>query len=94
MKSNYYYNCGSIPKAGQIRAVNAMKRWMDYRRPIKYAASLDVHHFFDTCKAEVVMAALSRKFKDKRFLALNRLILQSMGDTLAIGFDVSHWYAN
>lgn len=93
-RRNYFYNCGSIPGAGQIRATRAVKRWMASKKLIKYGESLDIHHFFESCKAWVVMKALERIFKDKRFLALHRLVLKSMDDTLAIGFNVSHWYAN
>lgn len=93
-RRNYFYNCGSIPGAGQIRATRAVKRWMAAKKMIKYGESLDIEHFFENCKAEFVMKALSRIFKDKKFLALNRLILSSMGDVLAIGFTVSHWYGN
>lgn len=93
-RRNYFYNCGSIPGAGQIRATRAVKRWMASKKLIKYGESLDVYHFFESCQAWVVMKALERLFKDKRFLALHRLVLKSMGDTLAIGFNVSHWYAN
>ena len=93
-KRNYFYNCGSIPEAGQIRATRAVKRWMAGKKLIKYGESLDVYHFFESCQAWVVMKALERIFKDKKFLALHRTVLRSMGDTLAIGFNVSHWYAN
>lgn len=27
-RKNYYYNCGSIPGAGQIRCVKALKKWL------------------------------------------------------------------
>ena len=93
-RRNYFYNCGSMPGAGQIRAARAVKRWMAGKKLIKYGESLDIHKFFDSCRAWVVMKALERIFKDKRFLALHRMVLKSMGDTLAIGFNVSHWYAN
>lgn len=93
-RRNYFYNCGSIPGAGQIRATRAVKRWMASKKLIKYGESLDIHKFFESCKAWVVMKALERIFKDKRFLKLHRMVLASMDDTLAIGFNVSHWYAN
>lgn len=94
MRRNYFYNCGSIPKAGQTRACRAVRRWMAKKKIVKYAASLDVYHFFENCGTEAVMTALSRIFKDKRFLALHRQVMESMDGTLAIGFNVSHWYAN
>lgn len=93
-RRNYFYNCGSIPNAGQIRATRAVRRWMAGKKLIKYGESLDIQKFFESCRAWVVMEALSRIFKDKKFLRLHRMVLASMGDVLAIGFSVSHWYAN
>lgn len=92
IKRNYYYNCGSIPKAGQSRAVNAVKRWM--KQGYKYCAQFDVRKFYDSCSHDVVIKAINRIFKDKRFIELNKVILDSMGDGLAIGFYPAQWYAN
>ena len=94
VKRNYFYNCGSIPYAGQIRATRAMQRWMRQKKIIKYCQQLDIHHFYETCPHWAVMNALRRIFKDKRFLALHQKILDSMGEGLAIGFYPSQWYAN
>jgi len=94
MRRNYHYNCGSIPGAGQTRAVDAMKKWLGGKKPPKYALALDIAKFYDTCPHETVMAALRRMFKDRRFLVLHEKVLASMGDGLAIGFHPSHWYAN
>lgn len=93
-KRNYYYNCGSIPGAGQMRATRAMKRWMNKKNICKYAEQLDIRHFYETCPHWAVMQALERIFKDKRFLAMHHKILCSMGSGLAIGFYPSQWYAN
>lgn len=93
-KRFYRYSCGSIPGAGQRRAVNAAKRFTKARKGAKYAASCDVYHFYDTCSIETVMACLERVYKDRDLLEVNRKILESMGGTLAIGFFPSPWYAN
>ncbi len=94
---NYYYNCGSIPGAGQMRVTRAIKRWLAKNKIIKYGETLDIQKFFDNCPHWLVMAALERIFKDKKFLALHAKILRHMSDTgvgLAIGFSPSHWYGN
>ena len=96
-KRNYFYNCGSIPDAGQIRVTRAVKRWLAKKKIIKYGETLDIKRFYDNCPHWVVMEALSRIFKDKKFLALHAKILASMSDDgigLAIGFYPSQWYAN
>lgn len=94
MRRNYHYNCGSIPKAGQSRAVDALQGWLREAKATKYAMVLDVAKFYDNCPHETVMAGLRRMFKDRRFLSLHETILESMGPGLAIGFYPSQWYAN
>ena len=95
LSRNYYYNCGSIPKAGQSRAGKALKRW--HKRPYKYALEMDISKFYDNVQHADVMRALRRIIKDERVLALHERILTSMspsGVGLAIGFYPSAWYGN
>lgn len=94
MRRNDWHNCGSIPKAGQTRAVNALRRLMAGHNPPRYALVMDVRKFYDTCPHPTVMVALRGIIKDRRFLALHEQMLKSMGDGLAIGFYPSQWYAN
>lgn len=96
-KRNYYYNCGSIPGAGQTRAANGLKRILKRRKNSKWAAVTDIRKFYDTCRHEVVLTGLRRLFKDERFVDFAKRIMDSMsgsGIGLAIGFPVSHWLAN
>ena len=95
-KRFYYYSCGSVPEAGQRRATEAAKKWMSKtgKSAPKYGASADVYHFYDNCSAETVMKCLRRIYKDEKLLAINKIILDSMGGCLAIGFFPSPWYAN
>lgn len=95
-RRNYYYNCGSIPNAGQSRAVEALKRWTTEIKA-KYAVTADIRKFYDTCPHWVVMRGLRRIFKDKKFLAVAQQMLDNMSDNgvgIAIGHPVSHWLAN
>ena len=95
-RRNYHYNCGSIPGAGQSRAVEALKKWLKDKKN-KYGATMDIRRFYETCPHWVVMKGLNRIFKDKQFLYVAVLILANMSDTgvgLAIGHPSSHWFAN
>lgn len=92
-KRFYFYACGSLPKRGQTFATKAVEKYLRTKRP-KYCALADVKKFYNSVKKEQVMKCLKRVFKDKRFLDLNERILGQMGDGLAIGFTVSHWYAH
>ena len=97
LNRNYFYNCGSIPGAGQRRAVNAMKSWLGGKKKYKYGETLDIRKFYDTCPHATVMKALRRVFKDEKFLKLHEKILASMSENgvgLAIGYYPSQWYAN
>ena len=94
IKRNYFYNCGSIPKAGQNRSIKAVQKWMGKKNGYKYYGKFDIRHFYETCPHWAVMNALKRIFKDKKLLALNEQILESMGNGLAIGFYPAQWYAN
>lgn len=96
-RRNYYYNCGSIPKAGQSRAVNGLKRRLKCRKPPKWAAVTDIRKFYETCPHEAVMSGLRRMFKDEQFTDFAKRMMENMSDTgvgLAIGYPVSHWFAN
>lgn len=97
LKKNYYYNCGSIPGAGQARAINGLKRMMTGRKPPKWAAVTDIRKFYDTCSHEAVLKGLRRIFKDEKFIDFAKQMMDSMSDNgvgLAIGYPVSHWFAN
>ena len=96
-RRNYYFNCGSIPGAGQIRAVKALQKWLGGKKPPKWAGSTDITKFYETCPHSVVMHGLKRLFKDRKFLAFAKQSMTAMSKTgvgLAIGFPVSHWFAN
>ena len=96
-RRNYYYNCGSIPKAGQSRAVEALKMWLRGPKPPKWAGVTDIKKFYETLPHWVVIKGLKRIFKDKEFIDFARVNMQAMNPTgigLSIGYPTSHWYAN
>lgn len=104
-----FYTCGSIKNRGQRRCMDALKGWIK-TKDYKYAAEADVYHFYDNCKAEVVMRLLRKIIKDEAYLHLHELILDQMCGKdveiinesdedydlkgIAIGFSPSHWYGN
>ena len=95
-QKNYYYNCGSIPGAGQTRCTKALKKWLKDPKA-KYGAVLDIRKFYDTCPHDLVRKGLYRIFKDKDFVEFAMSFTASMSDNdigLAIGYPVSHWLAN
>ena len=96
-KRNYYYNCGSIPGAGQTRAVAGMKKSLRKKKSLKWAAITDIRKFYESCPHKAVMDGLRKIFKDESFLRFASLVLENMsgnGVGIAIGYPVSHWFAN
>lgn len=92
-KRFYFYACGSLPNRGQTFAVKALQGYLRKSKP-KYCALADVRKCYKSIKKPQVMQCLRRVFKDEKFLIVNEKILDQMGDGLAIGFTVSHWYAH
>ena len=96
MRRNYYYNCGSIPGAGQTRATEALRRWLR-KKNYKYGMSTDIHHFYESVPHDVVIRGLRKIFKDEKFIGYAAQMMESMSKTgvgIAIGHPVSHWLAN
>ena len=95
-KRNYYYNCGSVPRAGQTRCVKALQKWLRDPRK-KYGATTDIRHFYETCPHEAIRKGLYQIFKDKAFVEFGMSFVASMSDNdigIAIGYPSSHWLAN
>lgn len=104
-----FASCGSIPGGGQHKAQKIIHGWMKNSHP-KYALDCDIYHFYESLQADVIMNALKKIIKDKKYLALHEKILKQMNGLncdvinnakrpfeikgIAIGFSVSHWYAN
>lgn len=92
-KRFYFYACGSLPNKGQTFAVKALQSNLRKKKP-KYCLIADIKKCYQSIKKDVVMQCLRRVFKDERFLHICEQILEQMGDGLAIGFTVSHWFAH
>lgn len=92
-KKFYFYACGSLPNKGQTFAIKALQGYLRKHKP-KYCALADIKKCYKSIKKPQVMKCLRRVFKDEKFIAINEKILDQMGDGLAIGFTVSHWYAH
>lgn len=95
-RRNYYYNCGSIPGAGQSRCTEYVKKCLRNKRN-KYGAVTDIRKFYDTCPHSAIRKGLKRIFKDKAFVEFAMGFVATMSDTdvgIAIGYPSSHWLAN
>jgi len=84
--------CGSIRKRGIHYGMNAIKKWMaEDPKGTKWCLELDIHHFYDSLKPEIVMKRLKQLIKDYRVLDLAWRIIS---DGIKIGVYTSQWFAN
>lgn len=92
MRGMDYWCCGSIKGRGAHFGVNAMKKWMKNDvRNTRWCAELDIHHFYDSLKPEVVMDRMKQLIKDYKVLDL---IERCLKFGVTIGAYFSQWFAN
>lgn len=86
------YCCGSIKGRGIHYGAAAIKRWMGKDvKGTKYCLQLDIRHFYDSIKPEVVVARMKQLIKDRRVLAL---VERVVAHGVLIGVYCSQWFAN
>ena len=90
----YSITCGSVPGRGVHYGKRFVEKWIRTdRKHTRYYLKMDVHHFYPSIPNDRLKAALRRKFKDKRMLALlDRIIDLDTG--LPIGMLLSQCLAN
>lgn len=86
------YCCGSIKGRGAHYAKQAIERWMRKdKKGTKYCLTLDIRHFYESLKPEVVMGRMRQLVKDAQILDL---IWRIVKDGVLIGAYTSQWFAN
>ena len=92
MRGMDYWCCGSIRGRGTKRGINGLKKWLkNDKKNAKYAAELDIYHFYDSLKPEVVMQRLRQLVKDVRMLEVVERLVKG---GIIIGAYYSQWFAN
>lgn len=92
MKGMDNFCCGSIKGRGIHYGMKAMKRWMkNDPKGTRWCLEMDIHHFYNSLKPEVVMDRLKRMVKDKKVLELAQSV---MAEGVLIGLYPSQWFAN
>jgi len=90
----YPYSCGSFPKRGAHFGKKQIEKWIKSGEGIKYFGKIDIRHFYDNIRIEVLMAELSIRIKDEWFLYIIRLCLKGFKKGIPLGFYISQWLAN
>lgn len=103
--SFYRWSCGSIPGRGQEEMVTYIKYKLRREgRKAKYWSVLDIRKCFDTIDTEACYAAIAKRVKDERVMAIVRKVLDSNRILLPdgtmreggvpIGLYTSPWFVN
>jgi group II intron reverse transcriptase/maturase len=73
-----FYDCsyGFRPKRGCHDAIRALNQYL-YREPVAEIIDLDLSNYFGTIDHELLMAILSEKIQDKRFLRYIKRMLKA-----------------
>ena len=86
--------CGSVPKRGIKHIVKSVSHWMQDDKECRYFVKLDIRHFFDNIKANLLINTLKRKIKDKNVLWVLEGIIHSAPIACPVGYYTSPFFAN
>lgn len=95
MKGMYEYNCGSIPKRGNMYGKRYIERIIkkDYKNT-QYVSKLDIKKFFQNVDNNILKNKLAKIIHDKRFLNILFIIIDSYENGIPLGYYTSQWFAN
>lgn len=91
MRGMDHWCCGSIKGRGAHYGIRRMKRWMKNGKGVKYCVEMDIRHFYDSLKPELVLDRMKRLIKDRLMLDL---IWRVIRGGIQIGSYCSQWFAN
>lgn len=90
----YPYSCGSFPKRGAHYGKKALLKIIRKGKNIRNFAKIDIRHFYDSIRLDVLMRELRIRIKDELFLYIVELCLQGFKKGIPLGFYISQWLAN
>lgn len=91
----YPYSCGSFPKRGAHYGKRQIERWIRRcQKDMRYFAKMDIRHFYDNIRLNILMRELRIRIKDEWFLYIIELCLQGFPKGVPLGFYISQWLAN
>lgn len=90
----YPYSCGSFPKRGAHYGKKALLKIIRGGKNIRNFAKIDIRHFYDSIRLDILMRELRIRIKDELFLYIVELCLQGFKKGIPLGFYISQWLAN
>ena len=94
MRTAYKHSYGSIPNRGSHLAKKTIESWIKEGKEVKYFAKLDIRHFYDSIRLDILFRELSEHIKDEWFLFVIKRCLINFKRGLPLGFYISQWLAN
>ena len=93
-RTSYAYTCGSFPDRGAHYAKRRLERWIRHGKGIRNFAKIDIRHFYDSIRHNVLFRELRLRIKDEWFLHVIKMCLYGFKRGLPLGFYISQWLAN
>ncbi len=90
----YPYSCGSFPGRGAHYAKKRLTSWIREGKGIRNFAKIDIRHFYDSIRLDILMRELAIRIKDDWFLYVIRVCLSGFKKGIPLGFYISQWLAN
>lgn len=94
MATAYPYSCGSFPGRGAHYGKKQIRRWLKDTKGTRCFAKIDIRHFYDNIRIDVLMKELAIRIKDDWFLYIIQLCLKGFKKGIPLGFYISQWLAN
>lgn len=94
MATAYPYSCGSFPGRGAHYGKKQIRRWLTDTKGTRCFAKIDIRHFYDNIRIDVLMKELAIRIKDDWFLYIIQLCLKGFKKGIPLGFYISQWLAN
>ena len=92
-KYSYKFSCGSMPGRGSVYGKRELERIIR-KKGFRNFAKLDIRHFFNSVRIDIVIEKLRELIEDSWFLYLVRRIFLWFPKGMPLGFYPSQWLAN
>lgn len=92
--TSYRYSCGSFPKRGAHYGKKYILKILRSGKGIRNFGKIDIRHFYDNIRINILMKELAIRIKDNWFLYIIRLCLKGFKKGIPLGFYISQWLAN
>lgn len=94
MRTAYRYSCGSLPKRGGHYGKKIVVKWIKSGKGIRHFLKIDIRHFYNNIRIDILMRELRIHIRDEWFLYLVRKCFEGFKKGIALGFYISQWLAN